>query len=262
MDILNIYTPEHMKIFTLILIRTSVMIFMFPLLGSPMFPMFAKAGLSIIISFLLYPIVPVTPEQLPDNVIDGSILVVSETLIGFSLSLTVTIFFGAIQLTGQLISMQMGLSMINVVDPQTGANVSIMDQIGYWVVLLVFLILNGHYMMISVFVDSFRLIQLGQFDLKYGLLRHFFDQTTILFELGIKIGAPAIAALMFTNVAFGIIGKFSPQMNIMMVAFPFNIGIGLVLFGVSLDIILSITQTYLIDFRTLLNSIIVWLRGG
>ena len=76
-----------------------------------------------------------------------------------------------------------------------------------------------------------------------------------MFAIAVKIGAPAIAALLFTNLAFGLIVKFIPQMNIMIVAFPVQITIGLLFFGVSLNVLLNFMETYLGDLgQMLLNT--------
>ena len=83
-----------------------------------------------------------------------------------------------------------------------------------------------------------------------------------MFVLGIKIGAPAIAALLFTSAAFGITAKFAPTMNVMLVAFPVKIAVGLIIFAFSLKIVLMITRTYVGDFYQIMSSLLVWMAGG
>lgn len=262
MEALNIVSPEEFKVFLLVLVRVSVVLFLFPIFGSRMFPNLAKAGLALMIAMLLYPVVVVDVGDFPENSIDILILIVSEILTGFTLGLSVRIFLGAIQMAGQVIGFQMGFSMINVIDPQLGTNVSIIEQIGYWIVLLLFLTLNGHHILISSLADSYRIVGVGFFMLKKGLLEYIISLTVDMFILGIKIGAPAIAALLFTSVAFGITAKFAPTMNVMIVAFPVKIAVGLVLFGFSLQIILIITRVYVGKFYTILSTLLVWISGG
>ena len=81
-----------------------------------------------------------------------------------------------------------------------------------------------------------------------------------MFVIAIKIGAPAIAALLFTKVAFGLITKFIPQMNIMIVAFPVQIVIGLLFFGISLNVLLGFMERYLQGLGPLLMDTMNWLR--
>ena len=69
-----------------------------------------------------------------------------------------------------------------------------------------------------------------------------------------------MAALLFTNLAFGLIAKLIPQMNIMIVAFPVQIVIGLVFFGVSLNVLLDFTEKYVKDLGPMLINTMRWLR--
>ena len=152
--------------------------------------------------------------------------------------------------------------MINVVDPSSGANVSIMEQIAYWACLLVFILLNGHYILLLSVIESFKLVPPGGLVLQKELLDTLFDQGSQLFVLAIKIGAPIIAALLFTSVAFGLTGKFAPQMNIMIVAMPLKIIVGLVLFSLALETIRLATKAYVMDLQKLMMSLFFWAGGG
>ncbi len=260
MDILNFSADEY-KIFILILIRISVILFLFPVFGSPVVPALAKTGLAIVLSMILYPVLMVDPKLFPVRTIDFAILVVAELMIGMALSFSITAFFGAVQFAGQIIGFQMGFSMINVVDPQSGVSISMMSQIGYLVVLLIFILLNGHHIILSAVVDSFRLINIGDIYLKSGLLDQLKTMVTALFVLGIKMAAPAMATLLFTSAAFGICAKFVPQMPVLIVAFPVKIAVGLVMFGTTLQIISIMIQNYLGSFRAVLSSILVRMGG-
>jgi len=183
-------------------------------------------------------------------------------MIGVVLSLYIRFFLGSIQFAGQIIGFQMGFSMINIMDPLTGANVSILEEISYWMTILVFLLFNGHHIIILCIIESFEILPPGVFVLQSAILDKLTEQGTQLFVLAIKIGAPVIAALLFTNVAFGLTGKFAPQMNIMAVAFPFQILVGLMLFGFSLEIIKLLTKDYIGGIKALFLSLFFWASGG
>lgn len=261
MPILNTFTPDQLKIFLLILARISIVMFLFPVFGSPNFPSLVKGGLSMVIALLLFPVVPVDPALFPEDVVTLAIMVGAEFIIGMLMGLTVRIFFASVQFAGQLIGFQMGFSMINVVDPQSGANISIMEQVGNWVVLLVFLAINGHHLLIMGLIESFTLVPMGDVALNPALLEKFIALSGGIFALGFKIGAPAIAALLFVDVAFGIMGKFAPQMNVMMVSFPVKISVGLLFFGSALQVSVVVTKKYVAGFRELLTALMVWMGG-
>ncbi|MCP4020495.1 MAG: flagellar biosynthetic protein FliR, partial [Desulfobacteraceae bacterium] len=145
---------------------------------------------------------------------------------------------------------------------QTGANVSIMDQLGYWVCVIVFLILNGHHIMLLAMIESFQLVPIGFFMMHNAILVKILGMGSDLFILGIKIGAPVIAALAFVSVGFGLTAKFSPQMNVMIVAFPLKIMVGLLLFGLVFQIILIVTRAYILEFKELLMTLLYYAGGN
>ena len=262
MEMLDIIQPERFRVFMLVLMRISVFLFLFPIFSSNVFPTTLKLGFALVMSLLFYAVVPVDVSRFPMDVWSTGLLILGEVLIGLTLGLCLRVFFGAVQLAGQVIGFQIGFSMINVVDPQTGANVTIMDQIGYWVCVVVFLILNGHHMIIMSLIDSFELVPIGFFSPHSAILGKMLEVTADLFVLSIKIGAPVIVALTFVNVGFGLIAKFSPQMNVMIVAFPVKIAVGLFLFGLTIEIIAIVTRNYIEPFRKLLLTLLFYIGGG
>ena len=262
MDILNVIDPIQFRTYMLVLLRVSIMIFMFPIFSSNVFPATLKIGFALVLSLLFYSVVQVDLTRFPLDVLSTGLLVMTEAMIGLTLGLCLRIFFGSVQLAGQVIGFQMGFAMINVVDPQSGANVSIMDQLGYWVCVVVFLLLNGHHIIISALVDSFELVPVGVFMMQKVLLAKILDLAGGLFLIAIKIGAPVIVTLAFVSVGFGLVSKFSPQMNVMIVAFPLKIVAGLFLFGLTLEIIVIVTREYVVGFKKLLLYLLFFIGGG
>ncbi len=262
MPILNLYNVDEFKVYLLVLARFSVVLFMIPIFSTKIVPRMVKTCLCMVLSLLLYSVVNVDSSMFPETVVQTGLLVITELMIGLMLSLCVRFFLGSIQFAGQIIGFQMGFSMINIMDPLTGANVSILEEISYWMTILVFLLFNGHHIIILCIIESFEILPPGVFVLQSAILDKLTEQGTQLFVLAIKIGAPVIAALLFTNVAFGLTGKFAPQMNIMAVAFPFQILVGLMLFGFSLEIIKLLTKDYIGGIKALFLSLFFWASGG
>ncbi|MGM0418703.1 MAG: flagellar biosynthetic protein FliR [Thermodesulfobacteriota bacterium] len=262
MEILNLFSPEEFRHFLLILLRVSVILFLFPFFGSEVIPIRVKAGLSLLITLCLYSAVYTDTSVFPDKVFSAPVLAVSEFFIGLCLALGIRLFFAATQVAGVLIGFQMGFSMINVVDPQSGSQVSIMDQISYWVVITVFIVLNGHHIIFKALVESFHLIPVGYgFNFQQGLFDMISEFGASIFSLAIKIGAPVIACLFFTSVAFGLVAKFAPQINVMIVAFPVKIIVGLFLFGFCLHIAAYFTENYISDLYGIFIHTLKFLAG-
>ena len=262
MEILNMIDPVQFRTYMLVLLRISIVLFMFPIFSSNVFPVTLKIGLAMVMSLVFYSVVQVDLARFPLDIISTSLLMLAEAMIGLTLGLCLRIFLGSVQLAGQVIGFQMGFAMINVIDPQSGANVSIMDQLGYWVCVVVFLLLNGHHIIISAVIDSFHLVPVGVFVMQKVILAKMVALAGGLFLIAIKIGAPVIAALILVSAGFGLVSKFSPQMNVMIVAFPLKIIVGLFLFGLCLEIIIIVTRDYVEGFKKLLMYFLFFMGGG
>lgn len=253
------FNEEQFKVFLLVLTRVSVFISMFPIFSANVLPMPVKAAFSLLLSVVLFPLVKVDPGLFPENVLSFLLLAASELMVGLLSGLAVLLFFSGVQLAGQMIGFQMGFAIINVMDPQGGNQVSIIDQIGYWVALLIFLALDGHHMLIGAIRESFQLVDIGSISLKRDFVARFIDLSSGIFIIAVKIGSPAVAALLMTSAAFGICAKFAPQMNILIAAFPVKIVVGLFFFGLSLQIIAGTTAAYLATLPLLFRTLLTWL---
>ncbi len=255
-------SSEMFNAFFLILMRVSVILFMFPVFNNPMFPNLVKAGLAFFLAIILFPVVQVDIRLFPESTVELMLLLVSELMIGLILGFAVRLLFAGVRMAGQLIGFQMGFMMANVIDPMSGTSVSIIEQLGSWTALLVFLVFNGHHMVIFALIESFQLVQIGFITLKSELFAQILSLSSDMFVLTIKIGSPAIAALLFTDISFGLIAKFVPQMNILIVGFPVKIAVGLTFIGVSLQIIAIHMRSYLAEFPFLLRALLSWMGDG
>jgi flagellar biosynthetic protein FliR len=261
-ELLDLIDPIRFRTFMLVLARVSVFLFLFPIFSSSAFPNQLKIGLALVLALLFYTVVPVDPARFPRDIPTFGLMLGAEILVGFTLGLCLRIFFAGVQMAGELIGFQVGFSMINVMDPQSGENVSIMDQIGYWVCLIIFLVLNGHHIIIMSMIDSFELVPVGGFVMHAAIPPRVMDVAAGLFVDAVKISAPVIAVLTFVNTGFGLVAKFSPQTNVMIVAFPVKIVVGLIFFAMTLPIIAIVTRDYIEPCRKLFLALLFYMGGG
>jgi flagellar biosynthetic protein FliR len=258
-DILSIPYREF-KAFFLVLIRVGIIFQMLPFFNARVVPILAKAGLAFIITIILFPVINTKTVEFPSTIIGMAQLVLTEFIIGIILGLLVLVFFEGIRMMGQLVGFQTGFAITNIIDPQSGAQVSILANMAYLVAMIFFLLLNGHHLLLSAVRDSFEIIPVGSLRLNAEMFNKIIPIYGDMFAVAIKIGAPAIAALLFTNLAFGLIVKLIPQMNIMIVAFPVQIIIGLIFFGVSLNVLLKFMEAYLKNLTPILINTMHWFR--
>ncbi|MBW2615690.1 MAG: flagellar biosynthetic protein FliR [Deltaproteobacteria bacterium] len=252
---------EEFKVFFLILIRVSVILFMFPFFSSRVIPVLAKAGLALIISIILFPVIDNKPFQFPNTLCGMFQMVTGELIIGMILGLLVQIIFEGVRMMGQVVGFQTGFAITNILDPQSGMQVSILSNMAFLVAMVSFLILNGHHILLNAIRESFEIINVGSLSLDRRIFQEIVHAAGDMFVIALKIGAPAIAALLFVKVAFGLITKLIPQMNIMIVAFPVQIVMGLIFFGICLNVLLAFMETYLGDLGSLLINTMNWLKA-
>ncbi len=231
------WSVHQFQIFLLIVMRVAFILFMMPLLGAINVPVLAKAGLTLTVSLILLPVVQIHPALFPSEPLHFLFFMIFECLIGFILGLSIKILFASIQLAGEFAGFQMGLAMAQIVDPQSGVDATLMAQFYYFLALLIFLSVNGHYWFFKAVVQSFRLLPPGGLDLHEGVYRYFVSLSGKMFLIGIKISAPVMAILILTQVAMGIIAKMVPQMNMLMTSFPLTIGLGMIFIGLSLELL-------------------------
>ena len=131
--------------------------------------------------------------------------------------------------------------------------------VAYVMAMVLFWALNGHHILLNALRESFDIIHVGGLNLRRQMIPELIIHMGEMFIVGIKIGAPAIAALIFAKVIFGLITKLIPQMNIMIVAFPLQIVIGLLFFGISLRLLLVFLEKFLGNLDTILINTMKWI---
>ncbi|MFH1139703.1 MAG: flagellar biosynthetic protein FliR [Pseudomonadota bacterium] len=232
--------PAQFIAFCLILLRVSTILFLMPIFGSNLVPNEIKMAFALILSLALLPVVKVNVDVFP-TVLGGFIpLVLGELFMGLTLGMMARAVLESVQLAGQYIGFQMGFAIANVIDPQSGAQASVISQLAYIMATLIFLALNGHHFILTALVESFELAPAGSplpnpivFDTAVQSLAN-------LFIIAIKIGAPTLALLFFAKVAMGIVSKTVPQLNVLFVGMPLDIVLGLFLFGISLSFFVAV----------------------
>jgi flagellar biosynthetic protein FliR len=148
------------------------------------------------------------------------------------------LFFQAFVVAGQIISIQMGMGFASMVDPTNGVSAAVIGQFLTMLVTLLFLAMNGHLVVFEVLTESFTTMPVGS----AMLVNHFWE---LAGKLGWVLGAamllvlPAITALLVVNIAFGIMTRAAPQLNIFSIGFPLILVLGMVIFWIGMADILT-----------------------
>jgi flagellar biosynthetic protein FliR len=244
-DILNI-AMKQFEIYILVTIRITAIFMTAPVLSSTNIPNLIKIALAFFVGVLLYPVIDKT-VVLPADIMSFGLLVGKQIMMGAIVGYSALLIFTAIQLAGQIIDLQMGFGIVNVIDPSSNNQVSIIGQFQYILGMLIFLSINGHHFLFRAIADSFYLVPLGKVAITDPTITKLTDLFYNMFMLSFKIAGPATLALFLTNLMLALISRTIPQMNVFLVGLPINIFVGLVAVMISLPILVNL-------FSTLLNT--------
>lgn len=225
MELITILS-QRLDLFLIILARISGLFFMAPIFSSRNIPGMVKIGLSGLVAFLILGVYPY-PFESPSNLWSFSFMMLTEVLIGLVIGFTAQMVFVAIQMAGQVIDMQMGFAIVNVVDPIYGNQIPLMGNFKYMLALLLFLIVNGHHFLFTALLKSFELVPLYSLTYRPELTGFLVSLFGGMLVTAVKISLPVSGVLFVTDVCMGILARTVPQMNIFIVGLPLKIFLGL-----------------------------------
>lgn len=233
MDWLNI-SVLYFQYFILVLARIVTMVSLVPIYGSGAVPTQTKIGFSLLLSFIIFPIVVRDFPPIPEHLLLFFGLMFREVLVGVLMGLVTSIIFAAVQLSGQIFGMQIGFGIVNVIDPLSDLQISILGQFEFLVAIMLFLAVGGHHLLIAAMANSYLHVPLGAFAVNAPLTEQVTQMLGKMFDIAFKVGFPMIAAIFLINIVMGVIARTVPQMNIFIVGLPLNIFVGLIVMGLSI----------------------------
>ena len=234
MDLYDIM-QNHAGLFLLVLTRVSGIFLLAPFFGSINIPVYIRAGTAFAIAMVLFPVIDQQGiPQIPQSVVGYMLAVIVELIVGWLIGFVAYITFAAIHMAGKLLDMQVGFAVVNVVDPTSGQQIPLLGSFLYNLGIIIFLVTNGHHMVISGLFESFQMIPVlgATFDLSISDLM--VDMTGGVFVTGMKIALPVLFAILLTDVGLGVLARTMPQMNIFVVGIPAKIVIGLFVLSIAL----------------------------
>jgi flagellar biosynthesis protein FliR len=252
---------QELNRFFLVFARVSILFSLFPFFGSQVIPNLSKLGLALLVALALYPVVDLRDSVVPASPVAMIRLTLGEFVVGLVLGILLQVLFEGVKMMGEVVGMQTGFSITNILDPQNGVQVSILSNMAYLMGLVLFLILNGHHILLNSIRESFDILRVGSVGISEKGFGDVIGKCGEMFVIAVKIGAPVMACLLLVNMALGIITKMIPQMNVMIVAFPVQIIAGLFFFGISLALLASLMDKYLSIMSSWLVRAMILMRG-
>ncbi|MGJ7921941.1 flagellar biosynthetic protein FliR [Neobacillus sp. LXY-4] len=215
--------------FLLVFVRITCFFIPVPIFMMRTIPNIYKIGLSFFIAL----IVSLSIDHSPIPAFTGEylVLVLKESLVGLGLGFIAFITFSAIQLAGTFIDLQSGFSMGSMYDPQSGTNVNLTGRFKNMLATLFLLSVDGHHLLIQGVLESYNWIGVGALVPSFtdGRISTFLLETfEHSFMIAFLIAAPIVFILFLVDVILGIIGKTTPQINLLVVGFPLKTGVYLI----------------------------------
>jgi flagellar biosynthetic protein FliR len=199
-----------------------------PAFGAVFVPARIRIVLAGAITLVIAPLVP-SPAAIAPFSPAGIVVTIQQVIIGIAIGFSLQVLFDAVTLGGQLLANSMGLSFAFNTDPLHGVETPVLGQIYSMVVMLTFLALDGHLKLIEVLVDGFRTMPIGTSGLGQDGVWSIVIWGSQLFSGALAVALPGVTALLIVNVAFGVMSRAAPQLNLFAVGFPISLVFGLII---------------------------------
>lgn len=215
--------------FLLVLFRVLGLFVFVPMFSNSAVPGNLKVLLSLAMTFCVWNVVPHT-TAVPDTLIGIVVAVAGELTVGLLIGMLVGAVFAGVQLGAHLVSQQMGLSMAAIYDPSFEDQSTVIEQVAFWIALVVFLSMGGHRDVINTIVYSYKTVPMGQ-----GLTHGISPQMMVAAVCGsldtamhaaMQVAMPALAAFFIATLTAGLMSRAMPQMNMMTLGVHINLLVG------------------------------------
>jgi flagellar biosynthetic protein FliR len=220
-------SPAQVMSFAVVLFRVAGIMVFAPFYNGSAFPVQVKVILPLIVALVLAPVVP--QAQLPSEYGLAQVItaVLGEIVIGIVLGLAASFVFGGLQLAGQIMGFQLGFSIINVMDPQTAVETSVISILNNFIGLTLFLLVNGHHWFFLAVSESLSYLPVGGVHLNGPLVEEVLRLSGRIFVSGLRIAGPVVAVTIISDIVLGLIGRAAHQVNILIVGMPVKTLVGL-----------------------------------
>lgn len=222
------FTVENMEYYLLVLLRISGFIATAPFFSYNTIPARMKAAISIMLTIIVTTVVPATAVSY-SGVVGFSVLVLKETVVGLILGFMCTLCLYIINFSGQIIDMEIGLSMANMFDPTSNVQITVTGNIYNYLLMLMMVVTNMHYYIIRAITDSFQYFGVGKAVFRDGLKDIVVEFMGNYFLIAIRIVLPVFCCILLVDVILGVLTKAAPQMNMFAVGIQIKVLVGVVI---------------------------------
>ena len=247
------FTYEDLEYFLLILVRISCFVYAAPFFSMSNVPRTVKIGFSVFVSYLLYHALDHN-EVVYSSLLGYAVIVMKEALTGFVIGWGAQICASVTSFAGSIADMEIGLSMVSLLDPATKEQATF-TWVFYQYMFTLFMIISGLYQyLLRALAETFTLIPINGAVFKTEALL----SSVLLFlaeyvAVGFRIILPIFCAMIFLNCVLGVLAKVSPQLNMFAVGIQFKVLVGLGILFFSMQMLPTLAD----NIFTLMKRMIV-----
>ena len=232
-------SSQTVVLFLLVFSRIASLVATLPITGSSDVPATIRAGLAFFMSVIVVFFAGTKYHPVPEGVGPVALACAGEVFVGLLMGFSVMAVMEAVNLAGNMIGFQMGLTIANVIDPNTGAQISIIANYQTLLAGMIFLVSGLYQKFVAGIIRSFEILGPGMVTVRFGGMKEFITMGGEIFSQAVSIGAPLIVVLLLANVGMGLMARTFPQMNVFFIGFPVTIGLGLLFLALSTPFVFS-----------------------
>ena len=245
------------QLFFLALTRIMAIIIHVPVLGGQTIPNQVRIGLGLALAVVLIPWQPLAPDAVSIGFLVYGIAIAKEIIIGTLVGFAADLVFGAIQIAGTVMGMGSGFESGRIFNPALGDAGSAFDQIFISLMMLFFLVIDGHHIVIIALQRTFQVIPLNG-DLPFNGMDVVVRTTAQLIASGIHLALPVMTALILTDLTLGLLARVTPQVQVYFLGLPVKVTVALL----SMSLLLSALFPYVTNlFKSVGENMLLFIKN-
>ena len=225
-----IITISQVTVFFLIFARLAGLFQFSPVFNTKEVFVLGKIVLIFWISFTMVFVIPL-PLNLPDTGLTFALALVIEVLVGACIGFVSQLLLIGLEFAGSLMDTQAGLSTASILDPSSGRTTTLISKLVHWVAIIVFLMLDGHHMLLGSVFHSFKLIPIGAPVHLEKATELLMSMGTMIFQIALQYSASILLIVFLIDFCFGMLSRVAPQVNVFQLGFQVKPIISIFIFG-------------------------------
>ncbi|MEK6795604.1 MAG: flagellar biosynthetic protein FliR [Spirochaetota bacterium] len=226
---------QFTQLYVLIMVRMFAILMVAPVYSSTVIPVQLKGILAFVITAILFPLIADKAGAVPTALVPFVLAAANEAMIGILIGFLMTIIFAAFQTAARFFEVQMGFGVTDTIDPLSQISIPIIGQFQNLIATLVFFAIKGHHLVILALYESYKSLPvLGTQSKKVfttgggAIVDQLIHFTNAMFFVSLQLAFPILATLFVLTLALGLLAKAAPQMNMLMLGFPFQVAVGII----------------------------------